>query len=98
MQLADDYYVSQLIGRAEYLAVRGTLEVRVRDGRRRLARQAGTRLAAEASADPATTWSRADLTVRHQLLGELIETIEVSPASRRGAPFEPERVTIRWRL
>ena len=97
-QLADDYYVSQLIGRAEYLAVRSTLEVRLRDGRRRLARQAGTRLAAEATADPTTTWSRADLTVRRQLLGELIETIEVSPASRRGAAFEPERVTIHWRL
>lgn len=97
-QLADDYYVSQLVDRAQYLAVRQPLEARIRDGRGRLARRAGTRLAAEAAADPTMAWSRADLTVRRQLLGELIDTIEVSPASRRGAAFEPERVTIHWRL
>ena len=97
-QLADDYYVSQLVGRDEYVALRRTLEGRVRDRRRRLTSRAGTRLVAEAAADPTTTWSRADLTARRQLLSELVEAIEISPASRKGAPFEPNRVTIHWRL
>lgn len=99
-QLAQDHYVSGLIGRAEYLAVRQPLEDRIRDGRGRLARRAGTPLVSEAAAaaDPAMAWTRADLSVRRRLLGELMEAIEISPASRRGAPFEPERVMIQWRL
>ncbi len=95
-QLADDYYVSQVIRRADYLAVRRTLQARVREGRRRLTTRAGTRLVAEAMSDPAALWSRADLTTRRQLLSELVDAIEIAPASRLGV-FDPGRVTIHWR-
>lgn len=96
-ELADDYYVSQAIDRADYLAVRRTLQDRVRDRRRRLSSRAGTRLVTEAMSDPAAAWRRADLTVRRQLLGELVEFIEITPATHMRA-FDPRRVTIHWRL
>jgi hypothetical protein len=97
-QLGDDYYVGQIIGREEYVALRRGLEARVRDRRRRLISRAGVRLLADASANPAALWTDADLTSRRQLLSELVEAIEITPATRKGAPFEPHRVTIRWRL
>ncbi len=96
-QLADDHYVARLIGRDEYLAAREPLEQRIASRRGRLSRRAGTRLAAAAAADPAARWEAMDLPLRRALLSELIEAIDVGPASRRGAPFEPERAGIRWR-
>ena len=96
-QLADDYYVSQVIGRTDYLAVRRSLQIRVRDRRRQLTTRAGMRMVAEAAADPVAVWSRADLTVRRQMLSELVDFIEISPVGQIGH-FDPDRVTIHWRL
>ncbi len=96
-QLADDYYVSQVVGRADYLAIRRNLQIRVRDRRRRLTTRAGMRLMAEAAADPAAIWGRGDLTVRRQLLNELVDFIEITPVGKIGH-FDPNRVTIHWRL
>ena len=96
-QLADDYYVSQVIGRTDYLAIRRSLQTRVRDRRRQLTTRAGIRIVAEAAADPAAIWRRADLTVRRQLLSEVVDFIEISPVGKIGH-FDPNRVTIHWRL
>lgn len=96
-QLAEDHYVTHLIGRDEFFAVRQPLEARITERRRRLARHAGTRLAAETLADPTKGWHHADLTVRRRLLDELVEAIRVSPASHKGASFDPARVEILWR-
>ena len=96
-QLSRDHYVDRLIGREEFMAARQPLEERIAARRRRLSRRAGTRMAVDAATDPATRWAEADVDTRRALLGELIESIEVTPASRRGAPFEPDRATIKWR-
>jgi DNA invertase Pin-like site-specific DNA recombinase len=95
--LATDYYVDRAITREEYFAAREPVEARLTATRERIARQAGATSAAEALGTDRTEWHGLPLDARRGLLAELIESIAVSPASRRGAPFEAERASIRWR-
>jgi site-specific DNA recombinase len=46
----------------------------------------------------AQTWAQADLTERRALLSSCIESITVSPATKRGpGSFDPSRIVLRWR-
>jgi hypothetical protein len=79
------------------MAAREPLEERINATRERLARRSGTTAAKGTLGIDRAAWNELSVEDRCGLLGEVIETIQVGPASRRGAPFEIARISIRWR-
>ena len=98
--LADDYYVAQIIGRNEFLAVRATITSRLDKNRARLRRQSGPELVAGfagASAVLLQAWAGASLQWRRAVVEGLLDRILIMPTAKGRRPFNVERVKPIWR-
>ena len=95
-ELAHDYYVAKIIGKAEFLAVRGELDAELKAARVALARvpahhRTFTRLTAE-------EWDAADVDTRRAVAAQVLEHVAVGPAPKRGrVPFDTSRLAWAWR-
>lgn len=98
-ELAQDYYVERAIGRSDFFAARGPLQLRLDDARRRLAR--GER-PQEASfwigrgEDLRQQWETMSLVRRQAIVRGFVDSIMIRPSEMRHA-FDPDRVEITWR-
>lgn len=97
-EAATAYFVERAISKAEYTAVRGQLKARIEASRRHLersTREAG--LARLTRIDVRREWDQHPAPWRHDVARTLIERVTVNPAPKRGARFDPGRITIEWR-
>lgn len=99
-QLARDYYTDRLIGRAEYLAARDTLEQRIEQARRKVARVNGSGRVGELAglgAQLREAWDGQSLDWQRQVVGTILDRVNITPGRRGPNRFDPARVTIDWR-
>lgn len=94
------HYVEGAVDALAYRRIRSDLEGRIATTSTQLAAATGARMFTGLSSDLDTlfdAWRANDLTWRRELLGRLIEQVEIRPASVRGRNiFEPGRVAISW--
>ena len=99
-QLARDYYTDRLIGRAEYLAARDTLEQRIEAARRKVARVNGSGKVGELAglgAKLREAWDGESPEWRRQIVEAIVDKVNVAPGRRGPNRFDPTRVVIGWR-
>ena len=101
-ELSRDYYVSRTLTREELLASRPALTERIEEGRSTLRRLVGTQVA---SGWPTTVEGLRerlaqvdDLATRRKLLQTLILRVEIAPVVKGANRFDPNRVTVVWRV
>ncbi len=94
------HYVEGSVDALAYRRIRSDLEGRIATTSTQLAAATGARMFTGLSSDLDSllaAWQSNDLTWRRELLGRLIERVDIKPASVRGRNiFEPERVVITW--
>jgi site-specific DNA recombinase len=98
-QASRDFYAERILNRAEFLAVRQTLEARIAGARGRLAESNGHGMLARlaGSGEPAREqWERGDLLWRRALLGAVLDEVRIGPGAGGGV-FNPDRVSLGWR-
>ena len=99
-QLARDHYADRIIGRAEYLAVRDTLEQRIEAARRKVARVNGSGKLGELAGFGVklrAAWDGESVAWQRQVVGTIVDKVTVAPGRRGPNHFDPSRVTIEWR-
>lgn len=99
-QLARDHYADRIIGRAEYLAVRDTLEQRIEAGRRKVARVNGSGKLGELAGFGAklrAAWDGESVPWQRQVVGTIVDKVTIAPGRRGPNRFDPARVSIEWR-
>jgi DNA invertase Pin-like site-specific DNA recombinase len=100
-QLALDHYVDRVIGRAEFLAARATLEGRITANRRALGqlaeRQAALIVPDGGGAAVREAWEAGDLEWRRALLAVVVDRVVLHPCVRGRPTFDPTKVEIVWR-
>ena len=99
-QLARDYYTDRIIGRAEYLAARDTLEQRIEAARRKVARVNGSGKVGELAglgAKLREAWDGESPEWRRQIVEAIVDKVNVAPGRRGPNRFDPTRVAIDWR-
>jgi site-specific DNA recombinase len=99
-QLARDHYADRIIVRAEYLAVRDTLEQRIEAARRKVARVNGTgRLGALAGFGEKlrAAWEGESLAWQRAIVSTIVDNVTIAPGRRGYNRFDPARVSIEWR-
>ena len=98
-ELTHARYVKRQIGEAEFVAARRELEARLDANRRRLARSMGSKVLTTMNTanTVGTAYAAMNIDQRRELLGLLIERVEVGPARRGLTTFDPDRVAIVWR-
>jgi DNA invertase Pin-like site-specific DNA recombinase len=98
---AVDAYGEGGLSLASFRAIDRDLEARLSRARGELAARARSRITA---ALPSTTdalrgwWESVDLEQRRQLVGLIVDRVEVGPAVKGRNRFDPERVQIAWRV
>lgn len=96
-QLARDHYADRRIGRAEYLAARDAITVRLDETRGRLAQHNGSGPLQDALSDPdglRERWDREGLEWRRQLIGAMADCVEVRSVGRGGNFWEKDPVEL----
>jgi site-specific DNA recombinase len=94
-ELARDYYADHIIGKAEYLAARDTLQRRIEAAQRKLSRSNGSgTLHGLAGTGVALreVWEHEPLDWRRTIIGAVLESITIGPARRGYNRFDPTRV------
>lgn len=101
-QLALDHYAARIIGRAEFLAARATLEGRLAANRRALGRLAERRAALivpeGGGGAVREAWEAGDLEWRRALLAVVVDRVMLHPCVRGRRMFDPTKVEIIWRV
>jgi site-specific DNA recombinase len=98
--LARDFYVDRLIGRAEYLTARDGLQTRIDAARRRMARTNGSGRARELAGFGAKlrqAWDSESFDWRRAIVTTLVDKVTVAPGRRGYNRFDPSRVGVEWR-
>ncbi len=98
-EAAAAYFVERAISRTEYTKVRGILEARIEEARRRLdraTREVG--LGRLAGVDVRGEWDARSVAWHHEIALAIIDRVIVNPAPRRGVRFDPGRVDVEWRV
>ncbi len=94
------HYVEGTVDALAYRRIRSDLESRIASTSTQLAAATGARLFTGLSSelpDLFDAWRANDLTWRRELLGRLIERVEIKPVEVRGRNFfDPARVEITW--
>ena len=99
-QLARDYYTDRIIGRAEYLAARDSLEQRIEAARRKVARVNRSGRLGELAGFGAklrAAWDAEPLEWRRQIVGTIVDKVTIGRGRRGPNRFDPSRVTPAWR-
>jgi site-specific DNA recombinase len=96
-QLARDHYADRIIGRAEYLAARDAVELRIADHERAVAAAAGSAAVAALAGDARDRWDTIDFDARRGALVAIIDRVVVGPGRRGYNRFDASRVAITWR-
>jgi hypothetical protein len=98
-QLAVDHYSEKIIGRAEYLAARSAIQVRLDANRRTLAHRTGSDLLGVPSGAEAVraAWNANDIVWRRALVRTVLESVSVGSAVPGRRRFDPGRVRLAWR-
>lgn len=98
-QLARDHYVDGLLSRAEFLAAREPLELRLAGLRRDADRAAGrSGLVVPAGQDVRQVWDGLPVSRRVEVVRQLVERVDVSPARPGTSRFDPSRLDVVWRV
>jgi hypothetical protein len=100
-ELSTDYYGDRRISRSEYLGARDLLEGRIEEAKREAGAtttSSGRRSLPASRAELERLWEKGDVAARKQLVTAFIDKVLVGPAVRGRAFFDPDRVTIVWRL
>lgn len=97
-QLARDHYADRIIGRAEFLAARSSLDARIETARRRLSAEVGAGALGATVGGARARWPVLDFDQRRAVLGQLIEAITIGPGRRGYNRFDAGRVDVRWRV
>lgn len=100
-RLSADHYGDGLLTRGEFLAGRDRLSVRIGELRAQLEAEASTATLAELVGVDLDGWWDADGRTndeRRAVLDTVLEAVEVGPWRRGGRGWDPERVTLRWRV
>lgn len=94
-ELAADYGAGT-IQRREWLNARGSIEKRLNEARRHLARDEGTEaLAPLRDVDPRAAWDGLDLEHRRAVIAALVDRVVIRPST--GPVFEASRVDVVWK-
>lgn len=93
-RLSQDYYVTRAITVGEFTAARDALVERIDVAERRLTAARSTDL----PIDPVEAWNDGDLYQKRLVLGQLVDQIVLSPTKRRGPGFDPDRITVSWKV
>jgi len=95
-ELAKDHYVNRSITRDEFFAARAELTDRIAGAEQVLSRSEDTAVLAGVSSGAVAraAWAERDQDWRRELLGALIERIEIAPS--KVYRFDPERIEIVW--
>jgi site-specific DNA recombinase len=99
-QLARDHYADRIIGRAEYLAVRDTLEQRIEAARRKVARVNGSGKLGELAGFGSklrAAWDSEALSWQRAIVSTIVDKVTISPGRRGPNRFDTSRVSIEWR-
>lgn len=100
-QLSADHYVHRVIGRAEFLGAHEALESRIAETRAQLARHEGSTVLGGLHGDVREEWARRSVEGRRAILSAVLEYLEVQPAVRGRAFFDPDRLPAagwHWRI
>jgi DNA invertase Pin-like site-specific DNA recombinase len=95
-QLARDHYVDHRIGRAEFLAARDQLAVRIEAVRSKLARPEAAAMLHDVAVRDA--WAAGSVDWRRQLVGTVVDAVSIGPARPGASSFDPDRFEIVWRV
>jgi site-specific DNA recombinase len=101
MELSKDFYADQLITRAEFFSARDTLQGRIEDKRKQLARTNGHGILNQlvnAGAEVQRLWDTKGLDWQRSVVGALIDHITILPTVRGERHFNPQAVEIRWKF
>lgn len=99
-QASHDYYVDQVISRAEFFRARDSLVDQIEQAKARLSRGSRIRVLQNlpAGADALNgLWTDADQGWRRSVVAAVIDHVEVGPAVRGRNFFDPDRLVIHWR-
>jgi hypothetical protein len=101
-QLATDFYVDNVIGRAEFLRVRADLHKRITAAHAALDATTGAPVVAGLPADePALVawWAAAGGDLRRALVAVFVDAVVVAPMDpKKPRRFDPDRIEVRWRV
>lgn len=89
------------IGRAEWVAARKGVELRLAAARRAQTREARSLALASYIGQPGAlneAWPSLTLDHRRAILSAVLDRVIVKPATRRGPIFDPKRVDLRWKV
>jgi len=98
-ELTRDRYVERTLTAAMFAAARVPLERRLSEARAKLAALALT-AAVELPAGGILRlrWPELDLEQKRAILGQIIDRITIAPTTRAHNRFDPQRVSVRWRV
>ena len=97
VEAARERYVTRTLDSHAYLEVKGELERRIADADRRLAEDGSRTVLAglpRLRADLDRAWLAADVEQRREIVRAVLRYVVITPAIRRGAGLDPDRVVI----
>lgn len=101
LQQVEERFLEGEVSRKSYLTVRQRVERSIEGLRRHISRNERSALLVDLPTDARGlegAWNEGDIEWRRSLLLALVDHVVIHPASRRGAPFTPDRATIEWRV
>jgi hypothetical protein len=101
-QLATDFYVDRILGRGEFLRAREVLERRIATARAGLTSNGRSSVLAGLPVDSERLrawWDGAPGDIRRAVVSALVDCVRVAPLDpAKPRRFDPERLTVRWRV
>lgn len=97
-QLSRDHYVEHLISRSQFLAAQGTLQARLERARREAAKAGRSQALDGLGGSVRDVWPGLSLDRRRAILAVVLEAVTVAPTSKAKNRFDPDRLTIDFRV
>jgi len=100
LELAD-MWAKREMTRAGFLSARQTIETRIEEARRSMARQTKSRATDGFAGRPgalATAWPGMALDERRAVVSAVIDRVLIHPTPKKGRTFQPDRVEVIWKV
>ena len=100
-ELTNDFYVERMISREEFMIARSALTERVAAGRRsiRTSDASGVLVGLPTTlTELQAMWDTKGIAWRRAMIGAVVESVSIAPATSRGAPWTAERVEVVWSM
>jgi DNA invertase Pin-like site-specific DNA recombinase len=98
VELSRDFYADRLITRAEFLSARSVIDSRIERAKGEVALQSDSAAVAPVVGSVRERWPELDLEAQRAIIAAVVEKIMIRPARRGFNRFDPDRVSVSWRV